>query len=215
MSNLIKDLGVPYCNENLIGSLLFVEGVPHIINEITQRGISTTSFKGQISKPVLANVNLPVTILDKGFESLKYPRLGYRSAAKGKVLMELELIPNFKRGLRPDSLQVTFPAPITFLADKLAIDLNHYTRDNVKPLIVASEDYMSMQDGLAAIRKGDIYTFAVSHELAVIPAAIEGGYLEIVYRGRTVGEIAASGKVSGTITKVNKLMEHLNGNGLK
>lgn len=212
MANLIEDLGVGYVNDNLSGALLFHNNVPHLIQEVRSDRISTTAFQGNMAKPVqVAGVNLPAKLLDKGFESLAHPPLGYRTAAAGKVLLELKNKQSFKRGLQLAEVITRFPPVTTYIAERFDIDLAYYMRSDVKAVACVENCFIPLAKGLEMIKAGEIFVFAISPKLAVIPCSRPKEYLEIVYEGRPVGNISIEGVVTGKITNVKSIMENLNG----
>lgn len=212
MANLVDDLGIQYVNEGLVGALLFHNNTPHQIQEIGRTAISTIRFSGSMAKPVqTSGVNLPTALLDKGFEALAHPDLGYRTAANGRVLLELRQQQSFKRGLQLGEIVVNLPPVSKYIADRFSIDLKYYTRADVKAVGVTEECFIPLAKGLEMIKQGEIFLFAVNSRLAVIPCNRPKEYLEIVYDGRPVGNISDKGVITGQITKAYKIMEKLNG----
>lgn len=215
MSNLVSDLGVDYCNENLAGALLFVDGAPNRIIEIGSRTIIAVKYHGTFDSPSMEEVNLPVSLLDDGFDSLSYPFLGYRALEGGKILVELDLESSFRRGLQLESLRSRVPLCLEHLAYRQNININKFLNDSGRALSTVAQEWTPLAKGLDAVNRGEMLTFAVSHELAAIPSASSGGYLDLIFRGRTVGALAEDGTITGTIVNAPKVMEKLNGNGLK
>lgn len=212
MANLIDDLGLQYVNEGLVGALLFHNNIPHQIQEVGRTAISTIRFSGSMAKPIQnSGVALPTNLLDKGFEALSHPDLGYRTAANGRVLIELRQHQSFKRGLQLGELMVNIPPVSKYIAERFSIDLKYYSRPDVRAVGVVEDCFLPLAKGLEMVKQGEIFLFAVNSRLAVIPSSRSKEYLEIVYDGRAVGNISDKGVITGRITNASKLMEKLNG----
>lgn len=212
--NLIDDLGINYVNDGnvgLVGALLFHNNLPHQITRIRGDGIETVRYSGNMAKPSMEEVILPTNLLDKGFESLAHPDLGYRTAANGKLLLEFRQQQSFRRGLQLGEIKIRYPPVTQYIADRFDIDLRYYNRGEVKALATIEPCFMSLAEGLQRVKDRDIFVFAISPKLAVMPCSRPKEYLEIVYDGRAVGNISPEGKITGKITKVNTIMEKLNG----
>ena len=212
MANLIDDLGSSYINESISGALLFAKGFPHQIQRIRSNGIETIRYSGSMAKPITTSeVMLPSKILDKGFEALAHPTLGYRTAADGKILFELRQRQSFRRGLQLAEIVVKFPPVTQYIAERCGIDLKYYQRPDVKALACVEDCFLTLQEGLKRVASKETFTFALSPVLACMPSSKPSNYLDLVFDGRVVGNVAEDGTVTGRITKVNKIMEKLNG----
>jgi len=209
--NLIDDLGLEYVNENLAGALLFKDGLAHQIRDVTPKRIRTLRYSGSMKEPKMEEIVLSTSFFDSGFSSLAYPELGYRTSADGKILIDLRHQQSFRRGLQINEIIVRYPPVTEFIADRFDIRMDYYHQHEVVAMAVTENNFVSLAEGLRRVKDKEAYLFAVNKHLAVMPSGVEGEYLEIVYRGRTVGSIDENHKITGRITNVKAIMEKLNG----
>lgn len=212
MSNLINDLGRDYCLENIVGSIFFVDGAPHLLADIDRHELLATRIDGTAEAPLTVQVRLPISpTFDKGFESLAHPNLGYRVAAGGKLLLMLTSTPSFRRGLQHTGLRSNFPTVSEYIAHKLELNLRMYNDPYVKARLVVETNFTPLAEGLKKIADGSLYLFAVNEDIAVVPSPRKGLYLDLLYKDRIVGHIDTSGSITGEILKANKMLEALYG----
>ena len=211
MKNLAEDLGVEYVNEWVSGALIFKGGVANLINRVEESEVDVRMFSGTMAVIKSNSMSIPLSIFDGGFNSLEHPALGYRTAASGKILLQLRQRQSFKRGLQLNELTVAFPSVTHYIANKFRIDLDYYCRPEVKAVACTDKCFLTLPEGLQLVKDGGAYVFAVSDQLAVVPSHISSRYLDILFDGRIAGHVSPLGKVTGRIASSGILMEKLYG----
>lgn len=122
------------------------------------------------------------------------PDLGWRMAAGGKVLLHLARNPgSTHRGIRVAGLDSHISDMTRYLHDTGAVDLSGETSPVKMAHMVMCPSYVTVQEGIAAARAGRLAGFAVSADVAVMPAA--NNTFTIWYRRKAVGTIDADGRI--------------------
>jgi hypothetical protein len=197
--NLIQRLGADYCSQRMQGTLFLYNGDVHEFEYVNDNGKTITAQRHtgtpETSQTEVVN-NIPADLF-MGWKSLSWPTLGYRQAAGGQVLLTVGRRGSVQRGLHRSTLYVQVH-PVTHAAEReFGLDWRFFTQRAPLMLMTMKPTFTPFAEGLAAIMKGTIPSFAVSADFAVAPAE-QVEFLEILFRGRRVGEVDASGNVSIT-----------------
>lgn len=211
MPNLIESLGADYCNQRVSGALFLYKGDAHMFQEVTvdpaqdgrKLAVLATKFTGTTEKFKEQQVLIPADEFS-GWGALSFPTLGYRQAAAGQVLVSVTRVNGVNRGLNYRDVRCT-PHDISYsCAGAFGINLADFTVGSRLALMVLKPDYTPLSEGIPSVLAGKIPAFAMSAEFAVAPAA-DVSFLEILFRGRRVGEIDERGKVSITVPSISTL----------
>lgn len=218
--NLIERLGVGYCQEMMVGAAIRYNGEMHVIHSFGDSSVWLTK-RDERGRNVGEGVSVPFSYF-ASWRQLASPTLGYRTAGNGAVLMFLHKMPTTQRGLHSGDLRAvvhdcTFEAhsavtqstaAMTAWKQKHRIAPADYTDSGHLMLWLAfNPDFVPFSKGVADVLNGDRLSFAMSEYFAVAPAFSEKAELEILYRNRVIGKVAASGKTSLNVS--NKIINEL------
>lgn len=219
--SLILELGVPYCNELMVGAFLMYKGEPHQLANIDSR--TSTVLLNQVGEDGALREAVSDTLdIISSWDDLKYPTLGYREAMDGATLFYLTRRPSVRRGLHASDLRSHLHECGTHLHHLLRNSNKLYTQWRSKWQYTPNEylsitsgkmwhafmpRYTSLKKGLPQVLTGERPSFAMSAEFAVAPAPGKDSGLEILYRQRVIGSITDEGKISLNIS--NKLISGL------
>lgn len=209
MSNLVEELGRGYFLERLRGSMFFKDkDTPAIITGANSEGVEVTTFSGQVGRISKQNEVLPNAFF-KDQAMLAVPPLGWRSAMKGRALVFLSRLGRrtYTRGVGTHNLHSDMHPMSQFLIDKGALSYNYLTKPGTLTMLVMKPEYMPLSEGIKAIFKGEILSFAASPNIAIAPSSDKE--LSIYFNRNKVGVIDGNGNVNCKISIVNNLLEEL------
>lgn len=214
MANLIKSLGIEYCSQMMHGAYLNVNGEVHWFDNIIENNfVQTIKLSGNPDKVAPEAGKVPWEFF-KGWSALSYPTLGYRMAGNGQILVYITRINSVRRGLCSRDVQVDFHNVSFACNQNLGIDLNHYIDDYTKACLVMNPQYTSLSKGLKAVAEGTIPAFCLSADFAVAPND-EVPYLEVLFRQRRIGTVAADGTIELVTQNIKHSWETTVANGEK
>jgi hypothetical protein len=198
--NLIERLGPEYCTQRLSGALFNYEGVVHEFGTVGTKKVECTAYHGTPEKHE-AKVALVPTSFFTDWGALRFPTLGYRQAAGGQMLFLLGRKGSVQRGLQLRQLQVHMHPVTIACAIHLGVDYHFHRTGGALILNTMQPQYTPFMEGLEAVMKGERPAFAVSADFAVAPAE-DVDFLEILFRGRRIGEVSEGGNVTITATGI-------------
>lgn len=197
--DLNTDLGNQYVREFLVGACFQIGDEAHWLRgaDSTSITVHSVDLKGHAS-PQFKTQKLPLSIL-KGFETFRYPLLGYRQAKTemGPVVFSLSTTRSAHRGLRFELLKQTF-LPVYNYVGAGATDEATIRSDAEALKNIFAPKFTSFTQGIAQLLAGEIAGFAVNHQLAVAVSCTRGTDREydVYFRERVVGSVNNKGNVS-------------------
>lgn len=214
-NNLVEELGVNYFTDRFNQAVfLDKDGRPAMVTRdrgSIEDGINVQVFTGEPVTGGSVVDSAPAKVPFSFFSSLKVfavPPLGWRMSRDGSWLTYMSRANNHRRyyrGVTMDNLSQTAAPTSEFL-----METGNISRKVVKSVPYAASllmrpYYLPLRDGLAAMERGDIFSFAVSATIAVIPAA--GGKRDILFNTRKVAEVSKDGEVSCINPMVETLIQ--------
>lgn len=220
--SLIRELGIPYCNELMVGTYFMYKGTPHQLGSISENNATVALYPLTINGDHRDIVTEGLDIIPS-WDALKYPSLGYREGMDGAMLFYLVRRPSVRRGLHLTDLRSSL--------HECSGHLHHFLRNSEKgtwnkwrqrwaftphEYVVGTAgkmwhafmpSYTPFKKGLPLVLSGERPAFAMSAEFAVAPSPRNASGLEILYRQRVIGSVTDDGKISLNIS--NKLINGL------
>jgi hypothetical protein len=208
MGNLVHELGDGYIRERFERTMFFDEKeYPCFIDPERRadgKSIPIIRLTGTVEEPVSEKAMMPYDFF-KDLGVFKIPDLGWRMANEGRYLAHFRRNnrmnqTGYKRGLTPANLEM-FVSPATeYLQETDNLSINHYIKPEVEVLLVMKPKYVRFRDGIAAMQRGDLYSFCTSPMVAVIPSL--NNTQAVYFNTRQVATIE-----KGDIVCSNKIME--------
>lgn len=176
--SIIKEVGLNYFLERWDkaffkhednGRTCYINGGPSADRYGNNIGVQCTSIFGDIAKPQSEGIIIPETYF-KDMSIFKTPPLGWRMANQGRYLAFFRRNNKvYRRGVCYDILQRWEAPSTTFLLNTGSISKDFFSRIEPTALMIMEPKYTPLHEGIAAMRKGELYSFAVSPNIAVIP----------------------------------------------
>ncbi|UFK09561.1 hypothetical protein [Xanthomonas phage DES1] len=142
----------------------------------------------------------------KDMSTFATPELGYRTGAAGKVLLYITRNPGtYHRGTSTAILSVESSDLTAWLASENVVDLASEQSDTKLTDMVMNPEFLTMSQGLEAIRAGRIASFAINANVAVTPAEEESQ--DIWYKTRRVGKINSDGNIECSLKYINLISQ--------
>lgn len=207
--NLIKELSVGYFQERFGGCMFFDPDKKASYIDTSRSwhknevGIITVS--GTASKPVTEEAVLPYDFFT-GLEVFGVPNLGWRSAAQGRYMVYMSRNNRaYHRGVSREVLQRWLSPATQFLIDTDNISEDYYTRVATTTSMVMQPEYVPFTEGVSMLKRGELFSFCTSANLAVIPDV--GDDLAIYFNSNRVGSVKSNGQIDCTIPVINQIIK--------
>lgn len=209
MSNLVKELGVDYMRERFAGCMFFDEnGVPcYIDNTVTwpRLRVKAKSIRGEPENFTLEERSFPEGFF-KDLSVFQTPPLGWRMSADGTYLVHFRRNnKSYQRALATKVVQRTVSPSTNFLIDTENVDSTYYERPDTTIAMIMSPKYVAFREGIEKMQKGELFSFCVSPNLAVIPEV--GEQQAILFNTTRVGTIKKNGEVLCDVPQVHTLIQ--------
>lgn len=199
--NLIQELGTNFVRERFNESLFVDEnGNPcYITTKVRWEPRSVAAFRlsGSPEDVKKEQTNIP----DNYFKDLSVfgtPALGWRMNGDGTYLVHFSKNnrmnnTGYHRGLNPRNID-RFVSPATrYLVETDNLKEDKYEQLATQAMLIMRPVYKSLRHGLEEMRKGNLYSFAASPVLAIIPAENEGQ--SIFFNTRLAAKISKEGEL--------------------
>lgn len=170
--SLIEELGLDYFNERFNGSMFFDENKNVCIvstEKFIRNNIYAKMVEGTVDKPIVKEHSVPFEFFTD-LTVFKTPLLGWSMAAEGKYLAHLSRNNrSYHRGTSSKTLLRRIAPSTKFLIDTGSVQPDAFTDMYTTARSVMAPEYVPFRQGLEAMRRGDLFSFAVSPTIAVIP----------------------------------------------
>lgn len=171
--NMVQELGTTYFAQRFGGSYFKgPDGNPAVIltrNWRDERSVPCNIFRGKVEKAETLSEDIPADFFtDMGV--LAVPRLGWRSAAKGKYLTYLSRNnTSYQRGVCAGNLRRLYAPHTEYLVNYGEISPAYYQGDAITAKLLYEQEYLTLADGVDQMNAGKMLAFPVSPALAVVP----------------------------------------------
>lgn len=174
--SLIDELGLEYFNERFAGSMFFDKDknvCTVATNKFIKNHVHAKVWEGPNERPTVKDHSVPWNFFTD-LSVFKTPPLGWSMSADGTYLAHFSR--NNRAYHRGTSAKILFrrlsPAS-QFLADTGNVNHEMYMDTGVTTKMVMTPVYVPFREGLEKMRKGELFSFAVSPTIAVIPDVYE------------------------------------------
>lgn len=196
MTNLVQELGVDKFRQKFQGSFFFGEdGAPCVINSLSDGMVNCTSVSGNVKAIRVSERAVPYAFFSS-LAKFKVPKLGWRSAYEGRYLAYLSRDNrSYHRGISASNLTAEV-SPLT----RWLMRSNNFgaiLSNNKLCILALCPEYLSLSEGVAAMRRGDLLSFAVSPDIAVIPS--EEDTYDVYFRQNQAGKIMPDDSLQVTV----------------
>jgi hypothetical protein len=198
---LITKLGGDYCTQRMNGTLFNYEGVPHEFIEVEGSGnVYCVRYKGTPEQAKVDTCRVPGAFF-QSWGAIRWPKLGYRQAANGQVLMQVGRRGSVQRGLHKAAITASPHLVTQCMRDHYGLNYSHFMQGEALYILTMRPEFTTLSAGLEQVLAGKIPAFAVSEDFAVAPHP-QVEFLEILFRGRRIGEITERGDVKITADNI-------------
>jgi hypothetical protein len=200
--NMIQEVGNRHFFDRWAGCMFYdKDGKPNYIRGQAPDGVIVGVIKGTASKPSMEEKILPNDMFQK-LTMFKVPPLGWRATAEGRYMAFFNRNNKaYRRGVGASSLQRWISPATQYLINTKNISKEFYDKEIATVALIMMPEYHSLQDGLRLMRSGDLFSFAVSANLAVIPDKDEGKAL--YFNTNKVGQIMKDGTLNCSLPLIS------------
>lgn len=196
--NLVQDLGSQYVREFLCGASFLHDNTVHYLRSVDGAVAITDSFALDAPDPVFNRVHIPISVL-QGFETFKYPDLGYRQYTAGNnenVVVSLSTSRSAHRGLRLDLVRQQYLPVFNYLGTTTA-DSYHVLRNEQRLQLIFNPTYVPFSTAISQLLSGQIAGAAISAHVAIGISCTRSSdrAFDVYFRDRVVGRIDEKGAV--------------------
>lgn len=208
--SLIKELGIPYMMERFADCMFYGPGdVPSYIysNDNWPRGkVRTIELRGEsYTNPEIVHSTLPESFF-KDLSVFHTPPLGWRMSEDGAYLAHFRRQnKSYQRALATKVIQRTVSPATSFLIDTENLDGYSFSTKESTISLIMRPRYLNFREGLERMRNGDLFSFSVNCNLAVIPDVDDQQAL--LFNTTNVGIVKSNGEVVCDIPQVHKLIQ--------
>lgn len=207
--NLVEELGTSYFLDRFNHSMfLDPEGRPAYINHgiPTARGtIPVASIEGPVTKPSVIEGSLPYDFF-KDLSVFAVPPMGFRSANNGRYLVHYSRNNrSYRRGVSTDNINRWVAPSSMYLMNEGALSYDYYDRPTSTIMMIMKPEFTPLKEGIAKMKAGELFSFAASSNLAVIPAVDDA--FALYFNTNRVGTISADGSLSCTVPMVSNMIK--------
>lgn len=207
MTNLLKEYGMEEFGQRIMGCSIMYDGHPTQTSHVgthPETGAKMIFAEQYIGTPERFAKREIMIAPDyfTGMMSLRYPQLGYRTAAAGQYLAYYSRIPTaVRKGLHLTQLKVEMSKLSRALEHYTGFDMEYYTNPSIQTMLIHKPVIMGWQEGLQKVKEGEIISFVVDENFAVVPSSHNKHYMMILYRDRMIGTLSEGGNIE--IASVN------------
>ena len=128
---------------------------------------------------------------------------------KGRALLFLSRTGRrtYTRGVGTHNIHTDIHPMSQYLIDRGMLSHQYLLKPQTLTLLTLKPEYMALSEGIRAIFKGDILSFAASPNIAVAPSSKDE--LAIYFNRNKVGTVSKDGSINCKISNVNNLLEEL------
>lgn len=210
--SLIRECGVDYFMDRFNGSMFFdPDGNPAYVDgsgsrSYTRDSIPIVSVMGTCEKPTNTQGFLPSEFF-KSFSTFQVPPLGWRQAAKGRYLTHFSRHnrSGVRRAIAVDNVRRWTSPATNYLARSDNVSTSYYERPSSTIHLIMKPEFTPLQEGLAAMRKGDLFSFALSSNIAIIPEVDDA--FAIYFNTHKVGTISSNGELNCRVPIINDTLK--------
>lgn len=207
--NLVEELGANYFLDRFNRSMfLDPEGRPAYINHGIPAGRGTIpicSIEGPVTKPTVVEGTLPYDFFT-GLSVFSVPPMGFRSANNGRYLAHFSRNNrSYRRGVSTDNLHRWLAPSSLYLMQEGALSYDYYDRPTSTILMIMQPEFIPLKEGIAKMKAGELFSFAASSNLAVIPAVDDS--FALYFNTNRVGTIGADGSLSCTVPMISNMIK--------
>lgn len=196
--NMVQQLGTDYFSQRFGGSFfLGPEGHPCKIENRRWRddtSVPTITYTGTPEKPGVTEGYTPADYFPD-MSILRTPRLGWRTAGRGKYLAHLSRNnTSYQRGVCPANLKRELAPHTSYLINYGEFAAGTFMSDSATALLIFNQKYLPLAEGIELLNAGKILAFAVSPAFAIVPQD-EDTYAMLAHN-RKVGTVSKSGGIN-------------------
>lgn len=169
--NLVKELGMEYFQDRCRNSMFFDENKRscYIGDEWGGAGIPIYVVSGTTEKPVTTQERKGADFFTD-LSVFSTPPLGWRMAAEGRYLAYFRRNNrSYHRGVAHHVLTRTVSPASQYLMETDNLSHNFYEDRAPTAHMVMQPSYISFRQGIEAMRQGELFSFAASPIIAVLP----------------------------------------------
>lgn len=214
--NLVDYVGRNYFADRFKGCMFYdPQGRPAYIDNNRQwpRGaVSVNIVEGTADSYKVTETSLPHEFF-KDMQILATPPLGWRMAGKGKYMVHLRRsnVGNrngYQRGLNTRILEKTLSPVTEFMLDTDNLSEDPYVTEPAIVSMVMNPEYHRLKDGLELLREGELLSFCVNPNIAVIPDVNDN--VAVLFNTKKVATINQKNHVKAASAVVSTIIgEHL------
>ena len=206
--NLVKELTPGYFFERFRGCMFKdAEGRPNYIDTqqpVERDAVICNLVGGTPTKPTLEKTRFPWDFF-ADLSVFSVPALGWRQAGQGRYLVHFRRNNRtYHRAVAANILQRWVSPATKFLLSSGNLNIDYYDRMPIVVHLVMLPEYTPLKDGIAAMRKGEIFSFCTSPNLAVIPDVDE--QQAIYFNTSRVGTVLKDGTVTCTVPFIDAII---------
>lgn len=207
--NMVQQLGTSYFSQRFGGSFfLGPDNNPCKIDTRRwqdEQTVPVTTFKGTPEKATSEQGYVDAEYFPD-MSILRVPRLGWRSAARGKYLAHLSRVnTSYQRGVCDANLQRQNAPHTTYLINYGEISTGTFQNEAATALLLYKQKYLPLAEGVALMNEGKILSFVVSPAFAIVPQ--DDDTYAMLAHDRKVGTVTKSGDISLLIPFSPEMLE--------
>lgn len=207
--NLVKELGVDYMRERFNGCMFYDDqGMPCYVDSSTvwpRLRVKARSIRGTPESFELEERSFPEGFF-KDLSIFQTPPLGWRMSADGTYLVHFRRNnKSYQRALATKVVQRTVAPSTSFLIDTENVDSMYFERPDTTVAMIMSPSYVTFREGIEKMKSGELFSFCVSPNLAVIPEVNDQQAL--LFNTTRVGTVTKKGAVRVEVPQVETLIQ--------
>lgn len=209
--NLVQELGVDYMRDRFGGCMFYnADKTPCYIEagDTWANGkIRVKVVSGTPENAVGKSLQVPYDFFSD-LSVFSVPPLGWRTAEDGCYLAHFRRNnKSYQRAVAPKVLLRTLSPATQFLVDTDNVSEHKYANPEALTALIMLPKYLPFREGLEAMRKGDLFSFCVNPNVAVIPNV---GKTQALYFNMTkVGVVNTAGEVVIPDTNISALVKDI------
>lgn len=207
--NLVQELGVDYVRQRFAGCMFYDEnGTPCFVNgdrPWARLRVPISRVNGTPENHTVEDAVKPESFF-KDLSVFHTPPLGWRMNADGTYMAHLRRNnKSYQRALATRVIQRQVSPATSFLIDSGNLDLFYYDQPTTTIAMVMIPKFVAFREGVEAMRNGELFSFCVNPNLAVIPDVNDQQAL--LFNTTKVGVVKKNGDVVCDIPQVHKLIK--------
>lgn len=209
MPNLLQSLGRDYFNQRFEGSMFIAaDGRPSYVIHAPSSArdkVTVKSISGNVGRLSTSQHDMDADFFS-GMEVFRVPELGWRSVQDGRYLTYMSRNNrSYSRGVAFSNLRHHPHSLSIAMQNESYISESYYTQHGVLATLVMKPEYLTLAEGLAGLREGNLLSFAMSPNMMVVAESEEAGSL---YLGMSrVGSVSFDGTINCNISYVKNSLE--------